>query len=303
MAGTDDPDATSDAARTADAEQERLIADHQGRHGPLPARILGELRSAERHGGAAGARAAGAVGAAGARAAGAVGATGAKAAGSVESSAAALSLEVVRTDLAGPRALFGHVLGMRMLLPAEGVHGPRETAALLYLFRDALAIRPTDDAPMSAVPLFGLHLLMPHIAMARWVYKAGRTAHANLDLAREEREFAAALDQWTVDDFSDATPKLHVFPTGAVPGPVHLYEHLGSVHLVVPVLDGAPVRLKSALPESAEAYIRMWKLFDALTWPQGLTMEEPQSPHGPEEPAPNRPPDGSGAGPGAPGGG
>lgn len=268
---TPTPDSQADAAPGPGslAEQERLIADHESRHGPLPKRILGELRSAERHGGAAGARTVeAAVGSAGERAAGAVG-----------SAAEALHLEVVRTDLAGARSLAGHVLGMRLLIPAEGVHGPRETAALLYLFHDALAIRPTDDAPMSAVPMYGLHIVMPHVAVARWVYKAGRTAHANLDLARQERDFEATLPQWTVDDFQEATSKIQVHATAAIPAPVHLYEHLGFVHMTVPVAGSPPARLKSALPESAAAYVRMWELFDSVSWPQGLTMEEPPSGH------------------------
>jgi hypothetical protein len=275
--GTDRRDAAVPdiPAPEAAREQERLIADHEARHGPLPGRILGELRSAERYGGAVGAKAAGAVGTAGAKAAGAVGTAGAKAATTVGASAEALHLEVVATGLTGPRALAGHVLGMRLLIPAEGVHGPRETAALLYLFHDALAIRPTDDAPMSAVPLIGLHILMPHVAMARWVYKAGRTAHANMDLAREEREFESSLAEWTVDDFRESTAKLTVHTTATIPTPVRLYEHLGFVRLAVPVPAGPPIRLKSALPESAAAYIQMWKLFDSLSWPNGLTMEEP----------------------------
>lgn len=263
------------AAATSLGEQERLIADHEARHGPLPARIRGELRSAERYGGIISAKAGEAVTTAGVQAGRSVRAAGSSATRSVAASADALRLEVVTTSLTGGRALAGHVLGMRLLLPAEGVHGPRETAALLYLFRDALAIRPTDDAPMSAVPLFGLHMVMPHVAIARYVYKAGRTAHANLDLAREERDFDASLPEWTVDDFREATPKLQVHPTATIPDPVRLYEHLGLVRLAVPVGGGPTVRLKSALPETADAYLRMWKLFDSVKWPQGITMEEP----------------------------
>lgn len=262
---TPEPDARAPSdADPSMTEQERLIADHHARHGPLPTRILGELRSAERHGATAGARAAGAVGTVGTQAATAVGA-----------SAEALHLEVVTTDLAGARALAGHVLGMRLLIPPEGIHGPREAPALLYLFRDALAIRPTDDAPMSAIPLYGLHLVMPHVAVAHWVYKAGRTVHADLDLARQEEDFEAALPRWTADDFHEATAKLQVHPTAQIAGPVRLYEHLGFVWLTVPATGRPPVRLKSSLPESAAAYVRMWKLFDSVPWPQGLTMEEP----------------------------
>lgn len=259
MASEDTPDPAPPAvdAPPALAEQERLIADHEARHGPLPARILVELRSAERHGQTAGTKAAGAVG----------------------TSAEALHLEVVATDFTGARALAGHVLGLRLLIPAEGIHGPREAPALLYLFRDALALRPTDDAPMSAIPLCGLHMVMPHVAMARWVYKAGRTAHANLNLARQEAEFQAALSHWTADEFKEATSKLQVHPLAQVPEPVRLYEHLGFVRLDVPVVGGPPVRLKSALLEPAAAYLRMWKLFDAVPWPHGLTMEEPPDAH------------------------
>ena len=84
---------------------------------------------------------------------------GAKAVGTLGSAAEALHLELVETKLTGERALLGHFLGMRLLIPAGRGHGPRETAALLYLFRDGLGIRPTDDAPLSAVPLYGLHIL------------------------------------------------------------------------------------------------------------------------------------------------
>lgn len=236
-------------------------------------RILADLRSAGRTGKSAGARAAETVGSAGERAAGSLG-----------SAAEALHLEVVRTQLTGERSLTGHVMGMRLLIPAEGVHGPRETAALLYLFRDALAIRPTDDAPMSAVPLFGLHMVMPEVAIARWLYKAGRTTHANMDLDRREQEFAAALDRWTVDDFREATAKLQVHTSADIPGQLHLYEHLGYVRMALPVAGGEAVRLKSALPEPAAAYVRMWELFDAVSWPHGLTMEVPVGEHR-EEPA------------------
>jgi hypothetical protein len=255
-ASSDPSDALSPAA-----EQERLIAQHEAAHGPLPRRILGELRSGARWSGAAGSKAAGALG----------------------SAAEALHLEIVATGLPGPRALVGHVLGMRLLIPAEGVHGPRETAALLYLFRDALAIRPTDDAPMSAVPLFGLHAIIPQVAIARWVYKAGRTAHANMDLVKQEKDFEASLGDWTVDDFREADPKLEVFELGSLPSATHLYQNLGLVRLTVPLPGGHPVRLKSAIPESSSAFVRMWELFGKVDWPAGLTMERPSGP--PEETA------------------
>lgn len=237
--------------------QEQLIAQHEAAHGPLPHRILAELRAGARWGGSASAKAAGTLG----------------------SAAEALHLEVVATGLSGPRALAGHALGMRLLIPAGSGHGPREAAALLYLFRDALAIRPTDDAPMSAVPLFGLHAVIPQVAVARWVYKAGRTAHANMDLVKQEKEFEGSLADWTVDDFREADSKLQVFALRSLPGPVHLYQNLGLVRLSVPVDGQHAVRLKSALPESSGAYLRIWELFDTVTWPAGLTMERPAGQH------------------------
>lgn len=252
------PDGTPAQAAPGTPPDPAAAHDSRERH------VVKGLRSAERLGGVAGARAASALGSAGKRAAGAVG-----------TAAEALHLEVVRTRFAGERALTGHVLGMRLLIPAHGMHGPRETAALLYLFRDALAIRPTDDAPMSAVPMYGLHMVLPHVALAHWMYKTGRTAHANLDLAREDRDVESEMAAWTVDEFKEATAKLEVHPIADIPAPVHLYEHMGLVRMALPVAGGPPVRLKSALPESTQAYVRTWELFDSLQWPGGLTMEVP----------------------------
>src|SRR5271155_1964678 len=67
------------------AQQEQLIADHEATHGPLPKRILAELR--------AGAQQAGAVGT--------------KTGGQLVGAAEELRLEVVETQLEGKRAL-GH---------------------------------------------------------------------------------------------------------------------------------------------------------------------------------------------------
>jgi hypothetical protein len=239
-------------ARGSEA-QEQLIAEHEAVHGPLPGRVLAELRSGARQGGTAGAEAVGKLGTA----------------------TEALRLEIVETGLHGDRALAGHALGMRLLIPAEGVHGPRETAALLYLFGDALAVRPTDDSPMSAVPLYGLHIVMPHVAVARWVYKAGRTAHANVDLAKEEQDVEGSLASWTVDDFRAADDKLQVFVLTDLTGPVHLYQHLGLVRLAFAPGGGRPVRLKSALPESSTAYVRLWELFAKVVGPDRLTDQPP----------------------------
>lgn len=259
------PGTPADPGSGADTSTGDATADvHGASHGSRESRVFDGLRSAEHLGGAAGARAAGALGSAGKRAAGAVG-----------TAAEALHLEVVRTTFNGERSLAGHVLGMRLLVPAHGLHGPRETAALLYLFQDALAIRPTDDAPMSAVPMYGLHMVLPHVALAHWMYKTGRTAHANLDLARQERDFESEMAEWTVDSFKEATAKLDVHPTARIPSPVHLYEHMGLVRIALPVVGGPPVRLKSTLPESTQAYVRTWELFDSVQWPGGLTMAVP----------------------------
>jgi hypothetical protein len=233
--------------------QDELIAAHEAAHGPLPGRILAELRSGAKQGGAAGKRAVDKVG------------------GATE----ALHLEVVETRFEGARALAGHALGMRLLIPAEGVHGPRETAALLYLFRDAIAVRPTDDAPMSAIPLYGLHIVMPHVAVARWVYKAGRTAHANLGLEREQQEFQSSLADWTVDDFRQADDKVEVFEVSDLAGPVHVYQHLGLVRLELEVAGHRLLRMKSALPESAATFVRLWQLFAEVLDTSRLTMEIP----------------------------
>jgi hypothetical protein len=223
------------------AEQERLIAEHEAQHGPLPGRILAELRAGSQQAGAA---------------------------------ADALRLDVAETPVPGPRALKGHVLGLRLLIPAEGAHGPRETPALLYLFGDAIAIRPTDDAPMSAVPLYGLHLVMPHVAVARWVYKAGRTAHANVDLEKDERGLESSLASWTTDDFRAADEKVQVFPLTALDGPVHVYQHLGLARVTF-VADKRQVRLKSALPETSDSFEQLWHLFAAVFPPTALTPDPP----------------------------
>ncbi len=255
----------------ASDEQERIIAEHEAVHGPMPKRILAELRSRTQQAG-------GVAGEAGSVAAKA-GGVAAKAGGAVGEAAEALRLEIVETKLEGPRALVGHVLGMRLLIPAEGVHGPRETAALLYLFADAIAIRPTDDAPMSAVPLYGLHIVMPHVAVARWMYKAGRTAHANIDLAKDERGVEASLAEWTVDDFRQADDKLQVFMRSDIQGQVHLYEALGLVHLALQPAAGRMVRLKSSLPEPQSAYQHLWNVFAEVVGPAGLTVDKPPKEH------------------------
>jgi hypothetical protein len=229
-------------------------AGQAGHGGPRGHRLLDDVRARAQRGGAEGAAVASRLGAA----------------------AEALHLEVVETKLDGPRALVGHVLGMRLLVPAQGLHGPRETPVLLYLFRDALAVRPTDDAPMSAVPIVGLHLLLPDVAIAHWLYKLGRTAHANVELVKDEGRVEASLDEWTVDDFASADPKLRVFPVAARSDPVRLYESLGFVRLVVPVAGDKPVRLKSNLPEPSKGFVHLWEVFNSVTWPHGLSMEPPR---------------------------
>lgn len=206
---------------------------------------------------------------------------GARLTGDATNAAKALNLEIVDTTLRGGRALVGHIVGMRLLLPAEGIHGPRETAALVYLFGDALAVRPTDDAPMSAVPLVGLHMVLPQVAIGHWLYKAGRTAHANVELLKDEERFSASLENWTVDDFAAADPKLQVYRTTDLAAPVHLYQHLGLVRLSVPRQGDKPVRLKSSLPEPSSAFVKAWELFDVVTWPGGLSMGLP---NGEDEP-------------------
>ncbi len=210
-------------------------------------------------------------------------AAGGHAAAQLGHAAGAMTLEIVPTGLHGDRALVGHVLGMHLAIPASHLHGPRESPALLYLFADALAVRPTDDAPMSTVPLFGLHMVLPPVAVARWVYKAGRTEHANLDLVEEAQRFASSLEQWTVDDFADADPKLQVHRMEELAGTFHVYEHLGYAHLSIPVPDGRPVRLKSALPASSNAFVKLWQLFTLVSWPHGLSTEVPSAPAGTPE--------------------
>ncbi len=189
--------------------------------------------------------------------------------------AEALALEVISTDLAGDRVLLGHVLGMHLTFPAGHLHGPRQAPTLLYLFADALAVRPTDDAPMSTVPMFGLHMVLPPVAVARWLYKAGRIEHANLDLVKDAARFASSLAYWTVDDFSEADPKLEVYRTSDLPGPLHVYEHLGFAHIVIPVQGGRPVHLRSSLPVSSEIFVRLWQLFSRVDWPHDLRTDIP----------------------------
>jgi hypothetical protein len=206
----------------------------------------------------------------------ALGATaGAHAAAQLGHAAEAVTLEIVPTGLSGERALVGHVLGMHLELPANHLHGPREAPALLYLFADALAVRPTDDAPMSTVPVFGLHMVLPPLAVARWVYKAGRIEHANLDLVKDAQRFADSLAQWTVDDFAAADPKLGVHRTKDLPAPIHVYEHDGFANVSVPTSGGRPVHLKSALPVATDAFVGLWQLFTLVSWPQGLSTEVP----------------------------
>jgi hypothetical protein len=194
--------------------------------------------------------------------------------------AQATALEVSVTGLDGERALVGHVLGMHLDLPASHLHGPRQAPALLYLFADALAIRPTDDAPMSTVPLPGLHMVLPPVAVARWVYKAGRIEHANLDLVKDAQRFADSVAEWTVDDFARADPKLDVYRTADLLGSLHVYEHLKYAHLSVPVSGARPVHLKSALPVYSNAFAKLWQHFTLVTWPHGLSMQAAADAHG-----------------------
>ena len=198
----------------------------------------------------------------------------------------ALHLEVVPTGLRGPRVLVGHALGTHLELRAGGLHGPRQTPAVVYLFADALAVRPSDDAPMSTVPLLGLHMVFPPLAVTRWLYKAGRIEHANIDLVEVADAFEAALPTWTVDDFAEADPKLDVHRGDSLDGPIHVYEHLGFAHLWVPVPDRPPLRLQSTLPATPEAFAKLWDLCNAVVWPQGVTMEMP---HHSDDAAPSPP--------------
>ncbi|MHB1583596.1 MAG: hypothetical protein ACYCU7_15895 [Acidimicrobiales bacterium] len=214
------------------------------------------------------------------------GADGARAAAELVSAGEALRLEVVVTGLAGDRVLAGHVIGMHQLLHAGGLHGPRETPAILYVFADALAVRPTDDAPMSTVPVLGLHVLLPPLAVARWLYKTGRIAHANVelvkDLAADEGRFEAAVAHWTVDDFAEADPKVQVYRASDLGGPVYVYDHLGFARLSAALPGGPPLRLKSTLPATPGALAAMEELLCAAAWPHGLRMAAPgEHPEGP----------------------
>jgi len=214
------------------------------------------------------------------------GADGARAAAELAHAGEALHLEVVLTGLAGERVLVGHVVGMHQLLHAGGLHGPRETPAILYVFADALAVRPTDDAPMSTVPALGLHLLLPPLAVARWLYKTGRIAHANVELvkelANEEGHFEASLAEWTVDDFAEADPKVQVVRASDLGGPLHLYDHLGFARLTATLPGEPPLRLKSTLPVTPGALAAMEELFCAVQWPHGLRLAAPdERPEGP----------------------
>jgi len=205
--------------------------------------------------------------------------------------ARAIALEIVPSGLDGSRAIVGHVLGMHISLPAGHFHGPRQAPALLYLFADALAIRPTDDAPMSTVPMFGLHMVLPPAAVARWVYKAGRIEHANLDLVKEAERFASSIAEWTVDDFLEADPKLEVHRAAELTSPLHVYEHLGFANIAFHGADGRPVHLKSTLPVSSESFVKLWQLFALVHWAQGLSTEVPTGTDGqpPDPPAAGTP--------------
>ena len=207
-------------------------------------------------------------------------------AGELEQAAVSLHLQVLLTGLQGERALVGHAMGMHLLLHAEGIHGPRETPVLVYLFADAMAIRPTDDAPMSTVPMFGLHMVLPPLAVARWLYKTGRIAHANVELVKDARHFQDSVADWTVDDFAEADPKLQVLRVTDIDGPVHAYEHLGYARLWVPVRGRRPARLKSALPTTSEASTRLEDLLLAASWPNGLSTEVPSGHEGAPSEAP-----------------
>lgn len=201
--------------------------------------------------------------------------TGARAATEMGHAAQALGLAVDVTGLQGPRVLLGQIRGMQQRLPAGDLHGPRETPALVYVFADALGIRPSDDAPMSTVPLFGLHLVLPPLAIARWVYKAGRVEHANLDLVADADRFAQSVDRWTVDDFAGADPKLEVRRAAEVLSPVHVYLNLGFAHLRIESPGMPPLHLKSALPTPAGAFAGVLELMGAVPWRHGLTTALP----------------------------
>ena len=218
-------------------------------------------------------------------------AAGMEAATKLGRAAQALHLEVVATGLRGQRVLVGHVLGMHLDLRAGGLHGPRQTPAVVYLFADALAVRPSDDAPMSTVPLLGLHMVFPPLAVTRWLYKAGRIEHANLDLVKVAGAFEATLPSWTVDDFAEADPKLEVHRGDSLVGPVQVYQHLGFAHLSLPVPGRPPLRLQSTLPPTAEGFTQLWELWNAVAWPQGITMKPPDGggdDHGGAAPSPSK---------------
>jgi hypothetical protein len=203
------------------------------------------------------------------------GAEGAHAAAELGHAAQALHLQVVTTELEGDQVLRGHVLGLRLLMHAEGLHGPRETPVLVYLFADALALRVTDDAPMSTVPLLGLHMVLPPLAVAHWLYKAGRVTHANVDLAKDAERFEESLAGWTVDDFAEADAKLQVYRLQEVEASAHVYQQLAFAHLWIPVHGARPVRLKSALPPGADAFGQLARLFESVPWPHGMSAKPP----------------------------
>jgi|SRR5579875_324406 len=188
--------------------------------------------------------------------------------------AEAIALGTLATGLRGQRALVGHVVGMHLCVPAGHLHGPREAPAFLYVFADALAIRPSDDAPMSSVPVVGLHMVLPELAIAHWLYKAGRIEHANLDLVEDSQRFASSLPHWTVDDFAAADPKVQVHRTGEV-GTIHVYEHLGFANIWIPNNDDA-TRLKSALPVSSESFVKLCELMSLAHWPDGMRTTPPE---------------------------
>ena len=202
-------------------------------------------------------------------------AAGMEAAAKLGRAAQALHLEVVATGLRGRRVLVGHVLGMHLDLPAGGLHGPRQTPAIVYLFADALGVRPSDDVPMSTVPLLGLHMVFPPLAVTRWLYKAGRIEHANLDLVKVASAFEATLPSWTVDDFAEADPKLEVHRGDSLVGPVHVYQHLGFAHLWLPLPGRRPLHLQSTLPPTAEGFTQLWELCSTVAWTQGISMRAP----------------------------
>jgi hypothetical protein len=199
----------------------------------------------------------------------------ARTAATLAQAAAAVHLEVTATGLAGDRVLLGHVVGLHQELRAGGLHGPRQVPAVVYVFADALAVRPSDDAPMSSVPLLGLHLLLPPLAVTHWLYKAGRTEHAEVDLVEVAAQLEAALPHWTADDLGEADPKVQVLQLAELDGPAYLYAELGFAHLVVPTPGGPPHRLRSTLPATPEAFARLWELCAAARWPGRLQMTAP----------------------------